>query len=133
MALGKKPKGLQINRTPAPKLDLKNGGEDYGQANAPDTPSSVPPGVGGPQTKLGQNLRESVDDPVFDQVLSKGVAGRGDFAPADDNDQLRPVSAESYSPSHSMKRQQVDYADIGKNALPSKLGASAAPDPKEPN
>jgi hypothetical protein len=133
MAIGQKPKALQINRTPAPKQDLKTGGESYGQSNDIDTPASLPPGVGGPQSKLGQNLRESVNDPVADQILSQGVAGRGDFVPTDGSDQLRPVSAEPYTPSHSMRRQQADYGTVGKASLPSKLGASAAPLPKEPN
>ena len=52
MALGRKP--AQINRTPAPKQDLKTGGESYGQANDVDTPASLPPSVGGPQTALGK-------------------------------------------------------------------------------
>lgn len=122
MALGRKP--AQINRTPAPKQDLKTGGESYGQANDVDTPASLPPSVGGPQTALGKNLLDSVSDDVFQSVLTKGVAGRGDFAPVDGNDQLRPVSAEFYPPSHSMKRQQADYGSIGKTVLPTTLGAS---------
>jgi hypothetical protein len=130
MAIGKKP--AQINRTPAPKLDRSHGGTDYGEANAADSVAVLPLGQGGPQTQLGKNILESVSDDVFDQVLAKGTAGRGDFAPVDGNDQLRPVSAESYPPSHSMKRQQVDYGQIGKNALPTKLGASAAPDRVDP-
>jgi hypothetical protein len=127
MALGKKP--AQINRTPAPKLDRSHGGTDYGEANAADSVAVLPPSQGGPQTKLGQNILDSVSDDVFQSVLGKGTAGRGDFAPVDGNDQLRPVSAESYPPSHSMKRQQADYGQIGKNALPKTLGASAAPVP----
>ena len=130
MALGKEP--AQINRTPAPKLDRSHGGLDYGEANALGSVSALPPGVGGPQTQLGKNILESVTDNVFQDVLTKGTAGRGDFAPVDGNDQLRPVSAESYPPSHSMKRQQADYGDIGKTGLPTKLGASAAPDPVDP-
>jgi hypothetical protein len=116
-AHGKKP-GAQINRTPAPKLDRQHGGLDYGEANAYQSVSSLPPKVGGPQTILGKNLRESVDDPVADEVLARGVAARGDQISADGDDlQLRTVSAEMYPPSHSMKRQQVDLADVGKNAL----------------
>ncbi len=131
MAMNRKPKGLQILRTPAPDevthIRAPQGGSGYGQ-DAPQ-PSSLPPGKGGPQSILGQNMRESTDDPIMDQVLAKGVAGRGDFAPADDNDQLRPVSAGSYPVAAQMKRQQSDLADIGKNALPAKSGASAAKDP----
>jgi hypothetical protein len=109
-AHGKKP-GAQINRTPAPKQDLKTGGEDYGEANAPDTPSSLPPGVGGPMTKLGQNLRDSVSDDVIGQVIAGGIAGRRDQIPGDDdfNDaggQLRAVSDKPYPSAHGMVRQQ---------------------------
>lgn len=129
--VGKK-RPVQILRTPAPRLDLKNGGEDYGEANAPDTPASIPPGVGGPQSKLGQNLRDSVDDDVLPQVIAKGTAGRGDQLPSDDNVQQRAISATPYEPSHGLKRQQVNLADVGKNSLPKTLGASAAPDPTDP-
>lgn len=122
----------QINRTPAPKLDLKNGGLDYGEAQDLNTPASVPPGVGGPQSKLGQNLRDSVDDPVLAQVIAQGVAGRPDQVPADGNTQQRTVSATPYEASHGLRRQQADYNTIGRNSLPKTPGASAAPDPKDP-
>jgi len=113
-AHGKKP-GAQINRTPAPKLDRQHGGLDYGEANAFQSVASIPPGVGGPQTVLGKNLRESVDDPVADEVLAHGVSGRGDAIPADgDDDQLRTVSAEMYPPAHGQVRQQDPDKVFGK-------------------
>jgi hypothetical protein len=117
-AHGKKPGG-QINRTPAPKQDLKTGGESYGQANDVDTPAALPPGVGGPRTKLGQNLRDSVDDDVIGRVVAGGIAGRGDQIPADGdyNDaggQLRRVSSESYPPAHGHVRQQNPDLVFGK-------------------
>jgi hypothetical protein len=141
MAIGNKPH--QINRTPAPRraapdvvTHIRNtqGQAGYGESASPEGNSKVTlvPGTGGPQSLLGQNLLDSVEDEVFGQVLAKGVAGRGDYAPADDNDQLRPVSAEPYPTAHSMSRQQSDYGDIGKSGLPTKLGASAAPAPVDP-
>jgi hypothetical protein len=129
-AHGKKP-GLQVVRTPAPKQDLKTGGEDYGEANAPDTPSSVPPGVGGPMTKLGQNLRDSVDDDVIGQVIAGGIAGRGDKIPADGSDQLREVSAESYPAAHGMKSPNLPAGKF--NALPEKLGDNSAAPVRKPD
>ena len=128
----KKQPGAQINRTPAPKQDLKTGGEDYGQANAVDSVAALPPGAGGPQTKLGKNLRDSVDDPVIDEVLAHGIAGRGDQIPADGDLQLREVSSQMYPASYGHTRQQ-DPDALKTAALPAKCGASAAPDPKEPN
>jgi hypothetical protein len=120
----------QINRTPAPKLDLKNGGLDYGEAQDISTPSSVAPSVT-VQSKLAQNLRESVDDDgVLAQVIAQGVAGHADNVPADDNTQQRKVDATAYPAAHGLTRQQADYADIGKNSLPKTLGASAAADPR---
>ncbi len=118
----KKQPGAQINRTPAPKLDLKTGGEDYGQANAADAVAALPPGVGGPQTKLGKNLRESVDDPVADEILAHGISGRGDQIPADGDDyQLRQVSGEMYPASYGHVRQQDPDKVFGKasSSLPS--------------
>ncbi len=121
----KKQPGAQILRTPAPKQDLKTGGESYGQANAVDSVAALPPGVGGPQTILGKNLRDSVDDPVFDQILKSGVAGRDDSIPADDNLQTRVVSDQSYAPSFGMKRQQ--NPDALKTAkLPATTGGTSS-------
>jgi len=109
--------GFQVNRTPAPdevtEIRHPRSGNTYGQ-NAPQ-PSVIPPGKGGPQTVLGQNLRESVDDPVADAILSRGVSGRGDNIPADGDDyQLRAVSSEMYPPSHGMVRQQDPDKVFGK-------------------
>jgi hypothetical protein len=127
-AHGKKP-GAQINRTPAPKLDRQHGGLDYGEANAYQSVAALPPGKGGPQTVLGQNLRESVDDPVADEVLAHGVSGRGDSIPADGDDlQLRNVSAEMYPPTHGAKRQQDPDFFKAKPSLP----ASTADSDEEP-
>lgn len=130
MAYQGKKRPMQVLRTPAPKQDLKSGGESYGQANDTDTPVALPPGVGDAQTILGKNLRSSVPDPVLDTVVARGTAGRPDQIPADGSDQLRPVSATPYEPAHGLKRQQADYGSIGRNALPTKNGASAAPDPR---
>ena len=139
MAIGQRP--YQSNRTPAPKQDLKTGGESYGQANDVDTPAVLPPSVGGPQTILGKNLRDSVNDLAFEKVLSVGTAGRDDKIPADDaassrsfnakdlpadgSLQRRTVSAASYAPSMGAKRQQNPDAVFSKgNSLPAKLGAT---------
>jgi len=122
-AHGKKP-GAQILRTPAPdevtNIRSPKGGTSYGQNSSEGNPSSIPPGKGGPQSLLGQNLRQSVDDPVADTVLARGVAGRGDNIPADgDDDQLRTVSNKMYPPAHGMVRQQNPDAVFGKSSLPS--------------
>jgi hypothetical protein len=123
-AHGKKP-GAQINRTPAPKLDRQHGGLDYGEANAYQSVAALPSGVGGPQTILGKNLRDSVDDPVFDQILKSGVAGRDDSIPADGDLQTRVVSDQSYAPSFGMKRQQ--NPDALKTAkLPATTGGTSS-------
>ncbi len=98
----KRAPGYQLVKTPAPKQDLKNGGLDYGESNAVGSVSSVPPAVGGPQSALGKNLRSSVDDPVADAILSKGVS----LVVASDDDQLRTVSNKMLPPAHGMKRQQ---------------------------
>lgn len=128
-AHGKKP-GAQINRTPAPKLDRQHGGLDYGEANAYQSVAALPPGVGGPQTVLGKNLRESVDDPVADEVLAHGVAGRGDSIPADGDDlQTRNVSAEMYPPTHGAVRQQDPDFFKAKPSLPASTSDDDAAEP----
>lgn len=124
-AHGKKP-GAQINRTPAPdevtNIRSPKGGNSYGQNSGEGNSPSLGIGKGGPQTLLGQNLRESVDDPLADMILSKGVAGRGDNIPVDgDDDQLRTVSAEMYPAAHGMVRQQNPDLVFGKAALPAGL------------
>jgi hypothetical protein len=125
-AHGKKP-GAQILRTPAPdevtRIRSPKGGEGYGQ-NAPQA-SSIAPGKGGPQSLLGQNMRESVDDPVADEILAHGIAGRGDNIPADgDDDQLRNVSAEMYPPTHGAVRQQDPDFFKAKPPLPASTSDS---------
>lgn len=127
----KNQRGYQVVKTPAPRQDLKTGGESYGQANDVDTPAVVPPGVGDAQTILGKNLRSSVPDTVLDTVIAQGTAGRADNVPADGNEQQRTVSATPYAASHGLHRQQQDYGSIGRNALPAKNGASGA-DPTDP-
>ena len=107
----------QINRTPAPDevTQIRNprGGQGAGQ-NAPQ-PSVIPVCKGGPQTILGQNLLESVDDPTFEQILKSGTAGRDDSIPADGEDfQRRTVSDQSYPVAHGMVRQQNPDAVFGK-------------------
>jgi hypothetical protein len=113
----KKP-GMQILRTPAPDTvtDIRSsrGGSAYGQSGG-HNPSSIAPGQGGPQSLLGQNMRQSVDDPAMDQVLAKGSAGRDDQIPSDSEDfQLRPISDRSYPLAHGMARQQNPDAVFGK-------------------
>jgi hypothetical protein len=139
MAIHKKPKGHQVIRTPAP--DEENARvQNYGG-------SSLPPGQGGPLTLLGRNLRDSVEDPARDKILSQGSAGRGDEIPADDGDlaklrtfnaedlpadgsmQRRTVSDTSYPPTHGAVRQQDPSAAFGNVAarpqrVPHKLSAN---------
>jgi hypothetical protein len=123
--------GAQINRTPAPKLTTRTGGQDYGEANS-SAPSSLPPGVGGPQSILGQNMRDSVDDPVLAEVMAKGIAGRGDSIPADNKDQLRQVSAEMLAPTHGAVRQQDPNFFAKKSNLPASLSDSEAEPIRKP-
>jgi hypothetical protein len=116
----------QINRTPAPDevttIRSPRGGQGAGQ-NAPQ-PSVIPVGKGGPQTILGQNLRESVDDPTADAVLKFGTAGRPDQIPADGEDlQLRSVSAKMYPPTHGAARQQDPNFFKAKPSLPASTTA----------
>jgi hypothetical protein len=117
--INKKAPAAKINRTPAPKITRNSGGTTYGQANDVNTPSSVTPNNPAVISELGLNLRSSVDDPVIAEVLAHGTSGRGDQIPADgDDDQLRPVSAESYPAAHGMVRQQNPDFFAKKTALP---------------
>jgi len=144
-AHGRKP-GAQILRTPAPDelstIRSPRGGAAYGQNSPIGNPSSIPPGQGGPQSLLGKNLRESVDDPAADMVLAHGVAGRGDSIPADDdyNDaggQLRLVSDKLYpvAAGGSMVRQQDPEKVFGKAkpSLPSNESNSQAQPVRKPS
>ena len=132
MAFPSKKRGYQVVRTPAPdevsRIRSPQGGDAYGQNSGAGNPSSLPPGKGGAQSLLGQNMRDSVDDPVMDQILRVGVAGRGDSIPADDSVQERPVSDRGYSPTFGAKRQQADLSTIGRPSLPATTtpGASDA-------
>jgi hypothetical protein len=124
-----KPPGYQVVRTPAPDeiSEIRNpkGGAGYGQNSGSGNPSSINPGKT-VESALAANLRQSSDDGdnVLAQVIAKGVAGRGDNVPADGNDQLRTVSAESYPATFGMSRQQSDYGKIGSASLPAKTGAT---------
>ena len=130
----KKQKGAPINRTPAPdevsQIRAPQGGSGYGQ-NAPQ-PSSVAPGKA-IESALGANLRQSQDDGegVLQQVIEKGVAGRGDQVPADGDLQTREVSAESLPAAHGMKSPNLKAGEYG--TLPAKLGASAKPPVRQPS
>jgi hypothetical protein len=75
-------KTVKSNKTPAPTQDLKHGGESYGQANAGDTPSSIPPGKT-VTTQLGANMRDSVTDDVIDSVIAHGTGKDGGFQTRD--------------------------------------------------
>jgi hypothetical protein len=101
MALHRKP-GAQIIRTPAPDENARV--QSYGG-------SSLAPGMGGPTTLLGKNLRDSLNDEAMAKVLATGSAGRGDAIPAGEVDPLhldanslpaggelqqRKISADSY-------------------------------------
>jgi len=118
-----KPAPHQVNRTPSPdvvsSIRSTSGQSGYGQSASPlgNSKVSLPPGVGGPQSLLGKNLRESVDDPAMDQVLKSGTAGRDDSIPADDGLQRRSVSDVSYPLAHGAVRQQ--NSDFLKSKKPS--------------
>lgn len=128
-----KRKGAPINRTPAPdevsQIRSPQGGTGYGQ-NAPQ-PSSVAPGKA-VESALGANLRQSQDDGegVLQQVIEKGVAGRGDQVPADGDLQTRDVSAESYPAAHGMKSPNLPAGKF--NALPEKLGDNSSAPVRKP-
>ena len=86
----KKP-GYQVVRTPAPdevtRVRDPQGGDAYGQNSGAGNPSSLPPGKGGAQSLLGQNMRDSVDDPVMEQILGRSAPmcrseGRTTFRPS---------------------------------------------------
>ena len=104
------PKPFPVNRTPAPKLDTKHGGESYGQANDVDTSPSVPPGAR-VITELAKNLEESVSDPVKDRIIAGATHNnRSGFAAdimqgeaADKaGSQTRHVSAQAFPDAHGM-------------------------------
>jgi hypothetical protein len=88
---------------------------------------------GSPQTILGANLRASVVDPVHDKIMGHSFV-RGGPKSADENidDQLRTVSSEQYPAAHGQVSRQVSSGSPG-GTVPATCGASAAPDPKEPN
>jgi hypothetical protein len=100
------PTSGKIVRTPAPTMDLKNGGEDYGQAQDVNTPSSIPPGTV-VESKLASNLRQSQADSedVLSQVIAHGVSGRDDKIPADGNLQTRSVAAKPYPTTYGMTKR----------------------------
>jgi hypothetical protein len=93
-----KPAPARINRTAAPTLDAKHGGDQYGQAQ--DTsPASIPAGTM-KESVLGANMRQSSDpEDLLGQIQRAGVSGRDDRVPADGNQQTRTVSAEPYKTS----------------------------------
>ncbi len=104
MALHKKPRGGQIIRTPSPDEDART--QNYGS-------SSLPPGKGGPLTLLGQNLRDSLDDPAMEKILAQGTAGRDDAIPADNVDDyshLKSFNAEDLPADGSLQRRSVSAA-----------------------
>jgi hypothetical protein len=129
-----KRKGAPINRTPAPdevtQIRAPQGGSGYGQ-NAPQ-PSSVAPGKA-VESALGANLRQSQDDGenVLQQVIEKGVAGRGDSVPADGNDQLRDVLDAPLAPAHGLRSRNLPAGSY--DTLPAKLGESAKPPVRQPS
>jgi hypothetical protein len=124
----KKKPGYQVDRTPAPHIEAKTGGEGYAEANYSGPSSLSMPDLSQGTSRLAQNLRESVDDPVMDQILKSGVAGRGDQIPADGSVQERAVSDVGYRPTHGAVRQQQDLSTIGKPNLPAALDKSGVHD-----
>jgi hypothetical protein len=92
-----KSKGARINRTPAPTLDAKHGGTQYGQAQNLTGVVSVPPGQS-VQSEMAASLREAQADSedVLSKVIAGGIAGRDDRIPSDNNAQTRNVSAQPY-------------------------------------
>lgn len=110
-----------------PQRDDGKANTGYGQGGStmPSSLNSVP------ASDRLSDVPANNPDPVRDAL----VAGKS----ADVNSQTRDLSSKAdnniaASPVHpAMKRQQTDLADIGKASLPKKSGASAAPDPKEPN
>lgn len=101
------PTSGKIVKTPAPTLDLKNGGEDYGQANDLNTPASIPPGRV-VESKLATNLRQSQADSedALSQVIVHGVAGRDDNIPTAGVDwQRRKIDPTPYPPSYGMAKR----------------------------
>lgn len=79
------PTAGRVNRTAAPD-EISHvrspSGATYGQNDGAANPSRTPaPGVR-VVSGLGLNLEQSVNDPALQEVISRGVAGRGDQVPA---------------------------------------------------
>ena len=96
--------------------------------NGPNNPSSVPPGVGGPLSALGKNLKASVDDDgLLDRIAQRGV-GKGVIADVDlQSPQTRDVSKEQYPSVHGQTRRQSDEGSPG-GTVPSACGAPVTDD-----
>jgi hypothetical protein len=134
----------KINRTPGPVAYQRQGGHDYGEAGPldPAVAASLPPGVGGPQSVLGRNLRESVDDDAIDQVQRQGTARSfevdktGRMVKGQGDSQLRDIGRHNVAQHPSMDQnaaRQSGGVDQFKRAnLPSKVGESFAEPVRKP-
>ena len=83
------------------------------------------------QSDLAANLRASVDDPVGDRLRTRTLAdAKADGTDVDlQSPQLRQISDEMRQPSWGNKRQQADYATIGRPSLPTGIDKTDAPSP----
>lgn len=67
------------NKTPAPTTDAKHGGQGYGMAHNPVSPSATPDKPQ-PISELGANLRDSVDDKgALAHIQAHGVCNESNF------------------------------------------------------
>lgn len=102
---------------------VRQGGDAFGQNGPAGNVSSLPPGVGGPQTALGKNLKASVSDPLIDRIVQQGTA-RGPAANVElQSPQTRSVSDTAYPSVHGQSKRGADSGSPG-GLIPSKMGAS---------
>lgn len=84
--------------------------------------SSLPPGVGGPQSPLGQNMADSVNDPVLGEILSKGTARSNTTGDTQGAPQTRDVGKSGLPDSMGMESARARQPSSGKfSAIPATL------------
>jgi hypothetical protein len=96
----------------------RRGGDGYSQNGPAGNVSSLPPGVGGPQSALAKNMRATVVDPLLDQL-----AAHGHNAPDLQSPQTRTISAVPLASAHAQQKRGVNSGSPG-GVIPQKIGAT---------
>jgi hypothetical protein len=142
-AKGDAPKTGAPGPTPAPVRKYATDPAVVGRSDSPAYgaaknigPSSVDPGTTDTSPLADDLRRVAADSDAGDLIGDIATHGTSRNTSLDlQSTQTRNVSDQMIAPSHGMKRQTSPskIGDVEVGTLPSKLGASAAPLPKEPN